>query len=279
MPYSKERPIQRKIGSISGRELGRYHMMKWLGTIGVLATFAFAAGCSGDGEAPPTVASSATVVDESANDAAAEPPANPPKSPEPSGTQPPKAKPDDEPEKDKNSISVASPQTETIQTDVPDDLYMNEDDREQMQKAEEARQEFNRRNYDVAGTFDPLRPTLMGIALGTNADVVTQRFGEPTEKHMLPDESEEASVYSYPGFTFGIRDGKVLFVEVSTRSVSPGLNALRLGDSREDAVKKLGAPSADSEYVMSYIADGAVLKFDLDPETDRIHSMKLFPEE
>jgi hypothetical protein len=254
-------------------------MKKWLGTIGVLATLAFAAGCSGNGEAPPSVASSATVVDEPAVEAEPEASTPPAKSTEPSATQEPKEKPEDGPEKDKNSISVASPQTETILTDVPDDLYMNEDDREQMQKAEEARQEFNRRNYDVAGKFDPLRPTLMGIALGASADVVTQRFGEPTEKHMLPDESEEAAVFSYPGFTFGIRDGKVLFVEVSTRSVSPGLNALRLGDSREDAVQKLGAPSADSEYVMSYIADGAVLKFDLDPETDRIHSMKLFPEE
>jgi len=260
--------------------MGRYHMMKWLGTIGVLATLAFAAGCSGDGEAPPSGAPSAAVVDEPAvvADAAASP-ANPPTSAEPAGTQTPKEKPDDATDKEKNSISVASPQTETILTDVPDDLYMNEDDREQMQKAEEARQEFNRRNYDVAGTFDPLRPTLMGVALGVGADVVTQRFGQPTEKYMLPDESEEAAVFSYPGFAFGIREGKVLFVEVSTRSVSPGLNGLRLGDSREDAVQKLGAPSADSEYVMSYISDGAVLKFDLDPETDRIHSMKLFPEE
>ncbi|HZG76141.1 MAG TPA: hypothetical protein VEZ72_09825 [Paenibacillus sp.] len=251
-------------------------MMKWLGTIGVLATLAFAAGCSGDGEAPPAGAPSATVVDEPA--VVAEAPAIPAKT-EPAATQETKAKPDDAPDKEKNSISVASPQKETILTDVPDDLYMNEDDREQMQKAEEARQEFNRRNYDVTGTFDPLRPSLMGIALGAGADVVTQRFGEPTENHMLPDESEEAAVYSYPGFAFGIREGKVLFVEVSTRSVSPGLNGLRLGDSRADAVKKLGAPSADSEYVMSYLADGAVLKFDLDPETDRIHSMKLFPEE
>ncbi len=277
MPYSKERPIEIRIGSASGRELGRYHMNKWLGTICVLATLAFAAGCSGASEAP---AGATSTVQEPDVVGVQKPSAASPAAAEPSSSQPPKEKPGGlAPEKEKNSISVASPQPEKIEPTAPEDLYMNEDDREQMRTAEEARQEFNRRNYDVTGSFDPLHPTLMGIALGTKADVVTQRFGEPTEKLLLPDESEEAAVYAYPGFSFGIRDGKVLFVEVSTRSVSPGLNGLRLGDVREDAVEKLGTPAADSEFVMSYKADGSLLKLDLDPETNRIHSIKLFPEE
>ncbi|WP_158299194.1 hypothetical protein [Paenibacillus antri] len=253
-------------------------MMKWLGTLGAAALLALAAGCSGGGgampatsEPPASVAERPTAEPESK--APVETPAKPAESeaaPKPESTAP---------AKDKNNISVASPQAETIETDVPDDLYMNEDDREAMKTAEEARQEFNRRNYDVTGTFDPLHPTLMGIGIGTNADVVTQRFGEPTEKYLLPDEKEDAAVYSYPGFTIGIRDKKVLFVEVSTRSVSPGLNGLRLGDAKDDAIAKLGKPASETEFVVSYIADGAVLKLDLEPETNKIHSIKLFPEE
>jgi len=277
MPYSKVRPKEKRTGTISGRELGRYNMTKWLCTTGVAALLAFVVGCSGGGEAPSaSVPAPSAAAGETAAVGPAPPAAEKPEAPAASSKETGEAAPE---KADKNNISVASPQAESLETETPDDLYMNEDDRQQMKSAEEARQEFNRRNYDVTGTFDPLHPTLMGIAIGADAAVVTQRFGEPNERYKLPDESEDASVYAYPGFTVGVRDKQVLFVEVSTRSVNPGLNGLRLGDAREDAVTKLGTPTADSEFVMNYVADGAVLKLDLDPESNKIHSMKLFPEE
>ncbi|WP_325012246.1 hypothetical protein [Paenibacillus sp.] len=244
------------------------NMMKWLG-LTIAAALALLVGCSAlgtSGEPDPAPESSAAPA---------------PVAAAPAQEADDSAKPADNAEetKQKNNIAVASPQTQTIDPSAEEDLYMNEDDRRQMKQAEEARQEFNRRNYDVEGAFDPLHPTLMGISIGAAADGVKKRFGEPTGTYPLPDDEVSASVLSYPGFSIGVRDDKVLFVEVSTRSVNPGLNGLRLGDGRDAAFAKLGEPTADSEFVISYVANGSVLKLDLDPETGQIHSIKLFPEE
>lgn len=179
----------------------------------------------------------------------------------------------------KNAISVASPQNEPLIEEFPEDLYMNEDDREAMTSAEKARQEQNRRNYDVTGRFDPAVPTLMGVAIGDAAASIGQRFGEPTSTSVLPDDAVEASVLNFPGFTIGVRNQKVLFVEVSTRSINPGLNGLRLGDELASATEKLGQPTTSSEFVVTYAGNGSILKLDVDPDTKQIHSMKLFPEE
>ena len=271
MPYSKEGPLQINTRTNSDREMGRMNMKTWLGLMGAAVALALLVGCSAWGTSGEPLATAPEAQREGA-----------PAAEEPARTDAPNqgdpAEPPAEEAKQKNNIAVASPQTETIDPES-EDQYMNEDDRQQMKRAEEARQEFNRRNYDVEGAFDPLHPTLMGVAIGSEADAVTQRFGVPTETYPLPDDGVDASVLSYPGFTIGVRDGKVLFVEVSTRSVNPGLNGLRLGDGREDAFAKLGEPTANSEFVISYVASGTVLKLDLDPETDKIHSIKLFPEE
>jgi hypothetical protein len=275
MPYSKERHID-KIRSINpGRELGNMNMTRWLGTALPVALLSLILGCVGNPVASPiqgeSVSSDAgtrthsSTVEASHDDVL------------PAEEATPKTIEAAEDGNAKNNISVASQQTEALETEVPDELYMNEDDKHAM--TAQARQEFNRRNYDVTGEFDAAMPTLMGIAIGTDAAVVKQRFGEPTDTFDLPDESVDASVNAYPGFSIGIRSGKVLFVEVSTRSVNPGLNGLRLGDLRETAAKKLGTPTAGTAFVVNYVGNGAILKFDINPETNQIHSIKLFPEE
>lgn len=180
----------------------------------------------------------------------------------------------------KNDISVASPQKETIDPLTPDDLILNEEDWAQMEGSGKSRNTSGTRSFDVAGSFDASAPSLMGIAIGTNMAVVYERFGEPVQSYPLPGDSEDpAVVRSYPGFAIGERDNKVLFVEVSTRSVNPGLSGLRLGDMSGDAAAKLGKPTSESEFVMSYAANGSILKLDIDPDTKKIISMKLFPEE
>ncbi|HZG55550.1 hypothetical protein [Paenibacillus sp.] len=250
----------------------------WSGPALAAGLLAFAVGCSsGEGAERPIETPAPAAGAETAAEAAG---GGTPAAESPGGAAAPAPAPEPENAPDaKNVISVASPQTETIEPKTSEDLYMNDDDREQMRKAEEARQEFNRRNYDVNGTFDPLHPTLMGVSIGMEASAVRAKFGEPTEQYLLPDETVEAAVFAYPGFTIGVREGKVLFVEVSTRSVNPGLNGLRLGDDRQTALAKLGTPTSDTEFVIRYVADGVVLKLDVDPETNEIHSVKLFPEE
>ncbi|MCI3920935.1 hypothetical protein MO973_11885 [Paenibacillus sp. TRM 82003] len=259
--------------------------MRWLGSALLAGAMAFAAGCATTSTAdvpasPANAPGEATLAVDRPDDAPTPGPAAAAVDGEsPAKEEPSAAKDDAKLEDAKNAISVASPQSETLEEEVSEDLYMNEEDRQAMSTAQKARQEFNRRNYDVTGQFDPAIPTLMGVAIGDDAASIAQRFGEPTSTAELPDDAVEASVLSYPGFTIGIRKQKVLFVEVSTRSINPGLNGLRLGDELDSASEKLGQPTIASDFVVTYAGNGSILKLDVDPDTEQIHSIKLFPEE
>lgn len=180
-------------------------------------------------------------------------------------------------EENKNNISLASPEVEEIRPVDPAKLLGGEAEASDPDSTGNIRK--NPEDYDVSAPFNPETPTLMGLAIGTDALVVLEHFGEPHNIYELPEDLENARVFTYPGFSIGIQDGKVLFVEVNTSSVNPGLNGFRLGYTREEAILYLGEPTASSEFVLNYISNGSVLKLDTDPETDRIHSIKLFADE
>lgn len=179
------------------------------------------------------------------------------------------------PEENKNNISLASPEVEEIQpVDLAEMLGQHAENSTQTGTVRK-----NPEDYDVSTPFHPDAPTLMGLTVGTDAMVVLEQFGEPHAIHELPEDLEDARVFTYPGFAVGIQEGEVLFVEVNTSSVNPGLNGFRLGYTREEALMYLGEPTTSTEYVLNYIADGVVLKLDTDPQTNRIHSIKLFADE
>ncbi|WP_274363624.1 hypothetical protein [Paenibacillus thermotolerans] len=182
-----------------------------------------------------------------------------------------------ESEGNKSPIEVASPDDGTTSA-APESSGAVEDAESGMTESE-ARQKFYKELYDVHDTFDVKHPTLMGLDMRSTLEAVKTRFGEPVDTYALPDESEKASVYAYPGFSVGISDGHVLFVEVSTTAINPGLNGLRVGGTADDAVAAIGEPTTRSEYVLTYKNNGVVLKFDIDPKNDTIQSIKLFPEE
>jgi len=279
MTYSKDRPkrrteIQKRYINKTDRELIHMILKKRIGIAWAVVALVLVLGCAEreDATDPAPAATSpegASVGTPGSAPYAANDPSDAAKRPQ--------TEQDAESEKNKNNISVASPQKDDV---VPATPELGADGGERtLDPADEARQEFNRRNYDVTGTFDPAHPTLMGLSVGLDASAVVQRFGEPADTYPLPDEEVDASVLAYPGFTVGISDNRVLFVEVSTNAVNPGLNGLRLGDAKSDAIAALGTPSAETEFVVSYVADGSVLKLDVDPESETIHSIKLFPEE
>jgi len=180
--------------------------------------------------------------------------------------------------KGKTDISVASKEIEVIDPDGEPD---GDGDSEPAQPPAtgDGKPRAAPRSYDVLDAFDPARPTLMGLSLGTSVQTAIQRFGQPAETYTLPDEEAETLAFAYPGFTIGVRNGTVLFVEVNGAGVNPGLNGFRLGGTVEEAVQALGQPTLSSEFMLSYTANGAVLKLDVDPETQTVHSIKLFPEE
>jgi len=126
-------------------------------------------------------------------------------------------------------------------------------------------------------TFNRAKPDLLGIAIGDSRDAVIRRFGPPISSYPIEDPESPLDVLRYSHFAIGVNAaGQVEFIDVFSPQIDPGLNGVRIGSPADDAVLALGEPTNFSEYVMSYNFGGAVLKFDLDPDTRQITSIKLF---
>lgn len=120
---------------------------------------------------------------------------------------------------------------------------------------------------------------LKGINLKADSNEVTALWGEP-EDHITMEDKEQIDVMEYDGFSIGCdRYGQVKFIEVSGYGTSTGIHGLKVGDHDYDARKALGEPDQDSGYVWRYITDDSLLRLDLDPKTNIVQSVKLFPYE
>jgi hypothetical protein len=121
------------------------------------------------------------------------------------------------------------------------------------------------------------KPTLMGLQLGTSSKIVLNRFGEATTQFVMDEDADAITVHEYTDFSVGFNvKNELEFVDVHTTEIDPGLGGLRLGQSSEDAIRILGMPDSNTTYVLSYKAQGTLLKLDIDPKTDTIQSIKLF---
>lgn len=119
-------------------------------------------------------------------------------------------------------------------------------------------------------------PRLKGIAIGDSNELVQSYFGQAEDSYQLGEEAESIHVLEYDGFSIGlIRGGGVHFVEVFGADTTAGLSGLRIGDKPEKALKELGNPDSRSDYLFIYDAEGATLKLDVNPDLDKIVSMKL----
>ncbi|SFI27298.1 hypothetical protein SAMN02799624_00035 [Paenibacillus sp. UNC496MF] len=120
-------------------------------------------------------------------------------------------------------------------------------------------------------------PKLFGIAIGEAEASASAKLGKPSDVYPLDDDGGTLSVKEYAACSVGFSpDKKVKFVEVFGRSAATGLGGLRVGDTASAAVKKLGQPGTHTGSVLAYDAEGALLKLDLDPDNERILSIKLF---
>jgi hypothetical protein len=133
--------------------------------------------------------------------------------------------------------------------------------------------------YNVTEAYDASNPTLMGFTINNTMDDVIERFGKPLSESVMNDGSEPLQIYEYPGFIFGSNSTKqVVFIEVNSAEVNPGLNELHVGQTVEDARKSLGTPDSLNEYVMIYSNNNLIMKLDIDPNSSIIRSIKLFAE-
>ncbi len=124
--------------------------------------------------------------------------------------------------------------------------------------------------------WDAARPTLYGIAIGDGKAKIKERFGNEIDSYMLDEESDKIEVLEYEGFAVGINGSDtVQYVEIYEDHISAGLNGLQIGDQPEAAIRLLGKPEKQTTYLLTYEADGALLKLDLDPARNKIISIKL----
>lgn len=121
---------------------------------------------------------------------------------------------------------------------------------------------------------------LYGIAIGDSQASVTYKFGKPTSSLVMEDGEETLTVYRYDAFTVGFNPRQeVKFIEVTAELPDPGLGGIRLGSSSTDALRLLGEPDINTEYVLSYVSGGAVLKMDVDPMLQKITAIRLFSDD
>ncbi|MBM7563667.1 hypothetical protein [Paenibacillus sacheonensis] len=120
-------------------------------------------------------------------------------------------------------------------------------------------------------------PRLLGIALGDSHAEAGIKLGKPADSYPIADGGDRLTVEEYAAFSVGYDgDQQVVFVDVFDHRAATGLSGLRVGDSGSAALKALGKPDTHTSSVLAYEADGALLKLDLDPQNDRIISIKLF---
>ncbi|MEI7028100.1 hypothetical protein [Paenibacillus sp. y28] len=125
--------------------------------------------------------------------------------------------------------------------------------------------------------FNENEPSLLGLKMKATKADVSSLYGEPVKQFVMEDEQDPITVYDYKSFSVGFsQKGELQFIDISTDTVNPGLNGLRVGMKSKDAIQALGNPNSNTSFVLTYKSKGAVLKLDIDPKEDSIRSIKLF---
>lgn len=131
----------------------------------------------------------------------------------------------------------------------------------------------------IESPYTVANPTLLGFMLKTSAEEVVSRIGSPREQFVMEDDSDPITVYDYSDFLMGFnKKNELHFIDVRSADINPGLGGLKLGDPVANVSKSLGTPDVNTSYVLSYKANGAMLKLDIDPKTQTVNSIKLFAE-
>lgn len=169
--------------------------------------------------------------------------------------------------------------SETAAADWPDSSSANDEDNDigetsALHNDDHSKAVVNAESEDQPWIAD--MPKLGGIAIGDTETEVYSLFGDSSDNYSLDEEDESITVHEYDGFAVGFNKARtVQFVEVYGEHTATGLSGLRIGDNAQSAIDALGKPTTQTTYLLAYEAEGALLKLDLDPEQDRIVSIKL----
>lgn len=137
----------------------------------------------------------------------------------------------------------------------------------------------SKHKIQIESPYTVANPTLLGFMLKISAEEVVSRIGQPKEQFVMEEDTDPITVYDYNDFLMGFNNKNELhFIDVRSADINPGLGGLKLGDPVANVIKALGKPDVNTSYVLSYKANGAMLKLDIDPKTQTVNSIKLFAE-
>ncbi|WP_338555530.1 hypothetical protein [Paenibacillus sp. KS-LC4] len=127
------------------------------------------------------------------------------------------------------------------------------------------------------GKWNAAKPALLGLAIGDSKAAMTKLFGAALDSYTLEEENQvKIEVHEYDGFAIGLSDKNTIhYIEVYDKKVKTGLSGISIGDHSKAAVKALGKPTSQSDFIIAYEGSKTLLKLDLDPELSEIVSIKL----
>lgn len=176
----------------------------------------------------------------------------------------------------KNDFEISSPSAGSP-SDPEENSAKQAQENQEPDKDTPVKKEPKKTDYNVTEPYNAGKPTLMGLTVNDPRDKVIERFGNPENHYTMQDETDPITVFEYPDFSVGFSSSNtVQFIEVNSDRINPGLNGLRLGQKVDDAIKAIGKPDTNTDYVLGYRSSGVILKLDTDPKTNVIHSIKLF---
>lgn len=124
--------------------------------------------------------------------------------------------------------------------------------------------------------FDPVHPTLLGIALYDSDTSIAQRYGDAFAKYVLPGDGSSIDIWEYAGYVFGFDTrGRVVYIEITSGEVSTGIAGLRTGMPGAEAADLLEISYHPESHVLNLELDKGWLKVDLDPDSHEVLSIKL----
>jgi hypothetical protein len=133
---------------------------------------------------------------------------------------------------------------------------------------------------EASSTFQPEFPSLGGIKLGASDKDVFAKYGLPIDTYPLPGDKQSIEIWEYKGISIGINTkNAVVYVEITSSDVNTGIKGLSNGMKGTEAGLLLGVPEGDLTNVLTLEVTGGWFKLDLDPDTQKVLSMKLLSKE
>ncbi len=156
----------------------------------------------------------------------------------------------------------------------------NDDDKIKVQSNDSSAAKQSRPDEPDSANAAPFKGdvySLFGMSIGDEKQLFLRTHGSPLNEYFTDGDSEPLLVLEFTDFIAGFdSEGRAEFINVISENNKVGFGEITIGSPVDEVAQTLGAADSFSTYVMTYTKNGAVLKFDIDPELQTVSSIKLF---